>query len=33
MFDKGNEGIPHSHVVSICFLDEANRGLGVNSVV
>ena len=33
MFNKGNEGIPHGHVMGVGFADEANGRLGVNSVV
>ena len=33
MFYKGNEGIPHSHVVGVGLANEADRRLGVNGVV
>ena len=33
MFNKGNEGIPHGHVMSVGFANEANGKLGVDSVV
>ena len=33
MFDEGDEGIPHGHVMGIGFMNEANGRLGVNSVV
>ena len=33
VFDEGNEGIPHGHVVGIGFMDEANGRLRVNGMV
>ena len=33
VFYEGNEGIPHSHVVGVGFVNEADRRLGVNGVV
>ena len=33
MFDEGNEGIPHGHVMGVGFVDEANGRLGVDSTV
>ena len=33
VFNKGNEGIPHGHVVGVGFAKEANRGLGVDGAV
>ena len=33
VFYKGNEGIPHGHVVGVGFVNEANRRLGVDGVV
>ena len=33
MFDEGNEGIPHGHVMGVGFMDEANGRLGVNGMV
>ena len=33
VFNKGNEGIPHSHVVGVSFSDEANGGLGIDGTV
>ena len=33
VFYKGNEGVPHSHVVSVGFANEANRRLGVDGAV
>ena len=33
MFNEGNEGIPHSHMMGVGFVDEANGRLGVNCVV
>ena len=33
MFDKGDEDIPHSHVMSVSFSNEAYRGLGIDSTV
>ena len=33
MFNEGNEGIPHSHMMGVGFMDEANGRLGVDCVV
>ena len=33
IFDKGDEGIPHGHVMGVGFADEANGRLGVDSMV
>ena len=33
VFNEGNEGIPHGHVMGVGFADEAKGGLGVNGVV
>ena len=33
VFYKGDEGVPHGHVVGIGFSDEADRGLGVDGAV
>ena len=33
VFDKGNEGVPHGHVVSVGFSDKADGGLGIDGVV
>ena len=33
MFNEGNEGVPHGHVMGVSFMDEANRRLRVSSVV
>ena len=33
MFYKGNEGVPHSHVVGVGFANEADRRLGVDGMV
>ena len=33
MFYKGNEGVPHGHVVGVGFTNEANGRLGVDGVV
>ena len=33
VFNKGNEGIPHSHVVGVSFSDEADGGLGIDGTV
>ena len=33
VFYKGNEGIPHGHVVGVGFVNEANRRLGVDGAV
>ena len=33
VFNKGNEGIPHSHVMGVGFSDEANRRLRVDCAV
>ena len=33
MFYKGNEGVPHGHVMGVGFVNEANGRLGVDSTV
>ena len=33
VFYKGNEGVPHGHVVGVGFSNEANRRLGVDGAV
>ena len=33
MFHKGDEGIPHGHVVGIGFTNKADRRLGVNGTI
>ena len=33
VFYKGNEGIPHGHVVGVGFAKKADRGLGVDGAV
>ena len=33
VFDKGNEGVPHGHVVSVGFSNETDRRLGVDGTV
>ena len=33
VFNEGNEGIPHGHVMGIGFSDESNGGLGVDGAV
>ena len=33
MFYKGNEGVPHGHVVGVGFVKKANGGLGIDGVV
>ena len=33
VFDEGNEGVPHGHVVGVGFSDKADRRLGVNGAV
>ena len=33
MFNEGNEGIPHGHVMGVSFADEANGRLRVDSTV
>ena len=33
VFNEGNEGVPHSHVVGVGFSDEADGGLGVDGTV
>ena len=33
MFNEGNEGVPHSHVVGVGFSDEADGGLGIDGTV
>ena len=33
VFDKGNEGIPHGHVMGVGFADEAKGRLGVDGTV
>ena len=33
VFYKGNEGIPHSHVVGVGFANKADWRLGVNGTV
>ena len=33
MFYKGNEGIPHGHVVGVGFANKADRRLGVDGAV
>ena len=33
MLNKGNEGIPHGHVVVVGLANEADRRLGVDGVV
>ena len=33
VFYKGNEGVPHGHVVGVGFAKEADRGLGIDGTV
>ena len=33
VFYKGDKGIPHSHVVGVSFMNEANGRLGVNGMI
>ena len=33
VFYEGDEGIPHGHVMGICFMNEANWRLGVYGVI
>ena len=33
VFNKRDEGIPHGHVVGVCFANETNGRLRVNSTV
>ena len=33
VFNEGNEGVPHGHVVGVGFSDETDRRLGVNGAV
>ena len=33
MFNEGNEGIPHSHVMGVGFSDEADGRLGIDGTV
>ena len=33
VFNEGNEGVPHCHVVGVGFSDEADRGLGIDGSV
>ena len=33
MFNEGNEGVPHGHVMGVGFMDEANGRLRVDSMV
>ena len=33
MFNEGNEGVPHGHVVGVGFSDEADGGLGIYGTV
>ena len=33
VFNEGNEGVPHGHVVGVGFSDEADRGLGIDGTV
>ena len=33
VFNEGNEGIPHGHVMGVGFTNEAKGRLGVNSMV
>ena len=33
VFNEGNEGVPHSHVVGVGFSDETDRRLGVDGAV
>ena len=33
VFNKGNEGIPHGHMMGVGFTDEANGRLGVDCAV
>ena len=33
MLNKGNEGIPHGHVVGVGLMNEADRRLGVDGTV
>ena len=33
VFNEGNEGVPHGHVVGVGFSDETDGGLGVNGTV
>ena len=33
VFNEGNEGIPHGHMMGVGFADEANRRLGVDCTV
>ena len=33
VFNEGNEGVPHGHVMDVGFADKANGRLGVDSMV
>ena len=33
VFYKGNEGVPHGHVVGVGFTKKADRGLGIDGAV
>ena len=33
MFYKGNEGVPHGHMMGVGFVNEVNGRLGVDSTV
>ena len=33
VFNEGNEGVPHGHVVGVGFANEADRRLGVDGMV
>ena len=33
MFYKGDKGVPHSHVMGVGFMNEADRRLGVDGAV
>ena len=33
VFDKGDEAVPHGHVMGISFMDKTNGGLGINGAV
>ena len=33
VFNEGNEGVPHGHVVGVGFSDEADGGLGIDGTV
>ena len=33
VFDKGDEGVPHGHMVGVGFMDEANGRLRVDGAV